>query len=116
VSGLTLCDYLLWNWSLNSNHAVLEVVSGLTLPPLLVALLWLLALTFARLLAHGGSRSLDRAEVRRARRRRQRRARSTRARTGSRSAAPQDTPAGEAASAQGSARSGAGSSRGKIAA
>jgi hypothetical protein len=51
VSGLTIGDYLLWNWSLNGNHDVLALVSGLTLPPLAIALLWLLALTGARLLA-----------------------------------------------------------------
>ena len=37
VSGLTLGDYLLWNWSLNHNHDALALVSGLTLPPLAVA-------------------------------------------------------------------------------
>jgi hypothetical protein len=51
VSGLTFCDYLLWNWSLNHNHDVLALVSGLTLPPLAVATVWLLLLGFARLLA-----------------------------------------------------------------
>ena len=51
VSGLTLGDYLLWNWSLNSNHDVLALVSGLTLPPLVVACLWLLVLSLARLIA-----------------------------------------------------------------
>ena len=51
VSGLTFGDYLLWNWSLNGNHDVLALVSGLTLPPLAVACLWLLALSLARLLA-----------------------------------------------------------------
>ena len=51
VSGLTIGDYLLWNWSLNANHDVLALVSGLTLPPLTIAFLWLLALTGARLLA-----------------------------------------------------------------
>jgi hypothetical protein len=50
VSGLTLCDYLLWRWSLNSNHDVLALVSGLTLPPLAVAFVWLLVLTSMRLL------------------------------------------------------------------
>ena len=38
VSGLTVGDYLLWNWSLNSNHDVIALVSGLTLPPLALAL------------------------------------------------------------------------------
>lgn len=51
VSGLTLGDYLLWNWSLNGNHDVIALVSGLTLPPLALAFLWLLALSTARLLA-----------------------------------------------------------------
>jgi hypothetical protein len=51
VSGLTFGDYLLWNWSLNSNHDVLALVSGLTLPPLAVACIWLLALTITRLIA-----------------------------------------------------------------
>jgi hypothetical protein len=53
LSGLTLGDYLLWNWSLNANHAVLALISGLTLPPLAVACLWLLALTLGRLIARG---------------------------------------------------------------
>lgn len=73
VSGLTFGDYLLWNWSLNSNHDVLALVSGLTLPPLAVACIWLFALTIARLLARSarhpsarlararGQRSHDRA-------------------------------------------------------
>jgi len=51
VCGLTIGDYLLWNWSLNANHAVLALVSGLTLPPLAVAFVWLLVLTLARLVA-----------------------------------------------------------------
>jgi hypothetical protein len=56
VSGLTVGDYLLWNWSLNGNHDVLALVSGLTLPPLAVAGLWLLALSLARLIARHTSR------------------------------------------------------------
>ena len=51
VCGLTIGDYLLWNWSLNANHAVLALVSGLTLPPLAIAFVWLLVLTLARFLA-----------------------------------------------------------------
>jgi hypothetical protein len=51
VSGLTIGDYLLWNWSLNANHDVLALVSGLTLPPLAIACVWLIAVTVARLLA-----------------------------------------------------------------
>lgn len=54
MSGLTIGDYLLWNWSLNGNHDVLALVSGLTLPPLAIVLLWLLAVTAARLLARTG--------------------------------------------------------------
>jgi hypothetical protein len=53
VSGLTLGDYLLWNWSLNANHDVLALISGLTLPPLLLACAWLLAVNLIRLV--GGS-------------------------------------------------------------
>ncbi len=51
VSGVTVGDYLLWNWSLNANHAVIALISGLTLPPLALATLWLLALLVGRLLA-----------------------------------------------------------------
>jgi hypothetical protein len=48
VSGLTLGDYLLWNWSLNANQDVLALVSGLTLPPLALACAWMIALTLIR--------------------------------------------------------------------
>jgi hypothetical protein len=61
VSGLTLGDYLLWNWSLNGNHDVIALVAGLTLPPLAVVLLWLLALGIARLIAHAARRPAMRA-------------------------------------------------------
>jgi hypothetical protein len=57
VSGLTIGDYALWNWSLNGSHDVLALVSGLTLPPLAAACLWLLALTAARALARTSRRS-----------------------------------------------------------
>ena len=67
VSGLTLGDYLLWNWSLSDNHDVLALVSGLTLPPLAVACAWLLAVSLARLLARSTGRSSARAGHRRAR-------------------------------------------------
>lgn len=63
VSGLTLGDYLLWNWSLNGNHDVIALISGLTLPPLAVVLLWLLALGIARLLAHAARRPRLRART-----------------------------------------------------
>jgi hypothetical protein len=120
VSGLTFGDYLLWNWSLNSNHAVLELVSGLTLPPLAVAWLWLLVLTLARLIAHGTGRSLDRAQVRRGRRRGQQ-PRVPSARAGSApgaTSAQVAAPTHAAAPAQGAPTSAtsAGSSPGKLAA
>jgi hypothetical protein len=57
VSVLAAGDYLLWNWSLNGNHDVLALVSGLTLPPLAIACIWLFALSAMRLLAHAVNRS-----------------------------------------------------------
>jgi hypothetical protein len=57
VSAVTIGDYLLWNWSLSHGHDVLALVSGLTLPPLTIAWLWLLALSLARLLARSTRRS-----------------------------------------------------------
>jgi hypothetical protein len=51
VTGLTLGDFLLWSWSLNGNHDVIALISGLTLPPLALAAAWLIALTAGRLLA-----------------------------------------------------------------
>jgi len=53
VSGLAVGDYLLWNWSLNANHEVIALVSGLTLPPLALVAASLLVLTVMRLLARG---------------------------------------------------------------
>lgn len=44
-------DYLLWNWSLQGSHDVLSLISGLTLPPLAIALAWLLALNATRVVA-----------------------------------------------------------------
>ena len=64
VSGLTIGDYLLWNWSLNGHHDVLALISGLTLPPLTIALLWLLALTLARVIASTTRRSRARPAAR----------------------------------------------------
>ena len=61
VSGLTVGDYLLWNWSLSGNHDVLALVSGLTLPPLAVACLWLLTMSAARLIARSARRPSGRA-------------------------------------------------------
>ncbi|HEV3035302.1 MAG TPA: hypothetical protein VGX72_11000 [Solirubrobacteraceae bacterium] len=68
VSGLTVADYMLWNWSLNSNHDVLALVSGLTLPPLAVGWVWLLALTLASVAARYARRPAARMRIRRIRR------------------------------------------------
>jgi hypothetical protein len=51
VSALTVGDYLLWNWSLSGNHDALALLAGLTLPPIALAFLWLLAIGLARLIA-----------------------------------------------------------------
>ncbi len=115
VSGLTFGDYLLWNWSLNSNHAVLELVSGLTLPPLAVVWLWLVVLTLARLIAHGTGRSLDRAEIRRDRRHGQP-ARVPSAQAGTTPAQGAHTPTAAAAQGAPTSAAPAGSSPGKLAA
>jgi hypothetical protein len=60
VSGLTIGDYLLWNWSLNANHAAIALISGLTLPPLALAAIWLLALSVTRLIARAAPRGATR--------------------------------------------------------
>jgi hypothetical protein len=57
VSGLTIGDYFLWSWSLNSNHEVIALISGLTLPPLALVLIWLLASAAGRVIARLGRRS-----------------------------------------------------------
>jgi hypothetical protein len=51
VSGLTVGDYLLWDWSSSANHEVIALLSGLTLLPLLLAMLAMLTLTIARAIA-----------------------------------------------------------------
>jgi hypothetical protein len=51
VLGLTVGDYLLWNWSLSGSHDMVALVSGLTLPPLVLASLWVLAVGATQLLA-----------------------------------------------------------------
>jgi hypothetical protein len=73
VSGLTFGDYLLWSWSLNGNHEVLALVAGLTLPPLAVACLWLLALSGARLIARTARRPSTRVSHTRKRQQHKRR-------------------------------------------
>ncbi|MFI4984926.1 MAG: hypothetical protein ACHQAV_02940 [Solirubrobacterales bacterium] len=56
VSGLTVGDYLLWNWSLTNGHDVLALTAGLTLLPLGAAWVWLLTLSLAHLLARSARR------------------------------------------------------------
>ena len=51
VLALTVGDYLLWNWSLSANHDALALVSGLTLPPLVLVSLWIVAAGAMRLVA-----------------------------------------------------------------
>jgi hypothetical protein len=53
VIGLTVGDFLLWNWSLNAGHDVLALISGLTLPPLALLSAWVLALGTMRAIAAG---------------------------------------------------------------
>jgi hypothetical protein len=57
VCGLTFGDYLLWNWSLTNNHDVPALVSGLTLPPLAAACVWLMAVSIARVLSRSTRRA-----------------------------------------------------------
>jgi hypothetical protein len=56
VFALTLGDYLLWNWSLGANESLMALVSGLTLPPLAIVLVWLSAVAAARLAARVSAR------------------------------------------------------------
>jgi hypothetical protein len=57
VSLLSLGDYLLWNWSFSGSHDVLALVAGLTLTPLLIALIWLLFVGATRLIADTARRT-----------------------------------------------------------
>ena len=66
VIGLTVGDYLLWNWSLSGNHDVIALVSGLTLPPLVLASLWLLALGGRAAIARSRRAQMPRGRARRA--------------------------------------------------
>lgn len=93
VAALTVGDYLLWNWSLNSNRDVVALVAGLTLPPLALACLWLLALTLARLIAGAARRRPTVSYAREARARRAHAARG--GRSGAPAAAEQATGADE---------------------
>ncbi len=64
VSVLAGGDYLLWSWSLQGNHDVLALVAGLTLPPLAIALICLLALNAAWLLTRVARSSQQRQQQR----------------------------------------------------
>ena len=99
VPALTLADLLLWHWSLTAHHQILAIVAGLTLPPLLVASMWLLALAVVRLLAQGVRGPLIRVSRTRALRARARRGSRTGARasrTGASTPAPQTAVASPA--------------------
>jgi len=67
VLGLTIGDYLVWNWSLNGNHTVIALASGLTLPPLALASMWLVAISAARLFVAVAKRRAADAPVQRSR-------------------------------------------------
>jgi hypothetical protein len=98
LSGLTLGDYLLWNWSLSANRGVLALVSGLSLPPLALICLSLLVVNLSRLLARSAHRVRVAADDRRRTvRARSRRASDSRARTsGARTSATAGGPPGQA--------------------
>jgi hypothetical protein len=51
ICGITLADYLLWNWSVGGNHDLLALVSGLTLPFLVLASAVLLLVSLARVIS-----------------------------------------------------------------
>jgi hypothetical protein len=99
LTGLTLGDYLLWNWSLSANRGVLALVAGLSLPPLALAWLCLLAVTVSRLLARWARRARTAADDRgRAASARSARAADHRARTSAAARTPADPPAASSAS------------------
>jgi hypothetical protein len=64
LTALAIADYLLWDWSVAGNHDVFAIISGLTLVPLILAVLWLLALTVVRMLARTAQGSADRRRSR----------------------------------------------------
>jgi hypothetical protein len=48
--ALSVGDYLIWNWSVAGNHDVVAIISGLSLPVLLVVLILLAIRNFLSLL------------------------------------------------------------------
>jgi hypothetical protein len=57
LCGLTIGDYLLWNWSLSGDHGAVALVAGLSLPPLALACVALLAVNLGRLLTRSARRA-----------------------------------------------------------
>ena len=103
VLVLTVGDYLVWNWSLNGNHDVIALVSGLTLPPLALASISLLGLAVARLLGGLARRSPADANATVAMRQ-VRRSRGYETAPAAGQTAGKDAPAARAAQAQGGSR------------
>lgn len=60
VGSLLAGDYLLWNWSLAGNHGSVAIFSGLSMPLLLLALVWLIVRSIARLVSTQRVRSAAR--------------------------------------------------------
>ena len=60
VPALTLGDLLLWHWSLAGSHDVFALISGLSLPPLLIASAWLLIVAFVGAIARRARRPFAR--------------------------------------------------------
>jgi membrane protein implicated in regulation of membrane protease activity len=71
VAAVAGGDYLLWTWSSDGGSATIALISGLALAPLILALLWLLSVTVARILFVPRSQR-DALVARRRRARRQR--------------------------------------------
>jgi hypothetical protein len=49
VTAVTVCDYLVWNWSSEGNSGIVSLITGLALAPLLLAFAWLLLLGLLRI-------------------------------------------------------------------
>jgi hypothetical protein len=50
VFALVAGDYAMWTWSVAGGHGVVAMISGFTMAPLSIALVWLLALSGLRAL------------------------------------------------------------------
>jgi hypothetical protein len=62
---LVAVDYAVWNWSLAGSRDVAGMISGLTLPPLVVALLVLLVVNVMRALGSATRRPVEAGQTRR---------------------------------------------------